>query len=63
MVRYTRPPSPGRRQRGLPPQSIYQTNTGRWSVIKSQPYENKEVIWMVKAVFAVNDEGDEGART
>lgn len=24
-------------------------------------HENKEVIWIVKAVFAVTDEGDEGA--
>lgn len=31
------------------------------AVIKSQTYENKGVIWMVKAVFAVTDEGDEGA--
>lgn len=56
-----RPHPPGRRQRGLPPQGIYQTNTGRWPVIKSQVYENKWVIWMVKAVFAVADERDEGA--
>ncbi|AZU48283.1 hypothetical protein C3B79_2521 [Aeromonas hydrophila] len=31
------------------------------AVIKSQPYENKGVIWMAKAVFAVTDEGDKGA--
>jgi hypothetical protein len=29
--------------------------------IKLQATEHKGVIWMVKAVFAVTDEGDEGA--
>lgn len=56
-----RPHPPGRRQRGLPPQSIYQTNTGRWPVIKSQAYENKEIIWMIKEVLVATDEGNEGA--
>lgn len=31
------------------------------AVIKSQANENKGVIWMVKTVLAVTDEGDEGA--
>lgn len=31
------------------------------AVIKSQVNENKGVIWVVKAVLAVTDEGDEGA--
>ncbi len=60
MVRYTGPPA-DRQRGGQPPQSIYQTNTGRWPVIKSQANENKGVIWIVKAVFAVTDEGDEEA--
>jgi len=31
------------------------------AVIKSQAYENKEIILTVKAILAVTDEGDEGA--
>ncbi|WP_324038369.1 hypothetical protein [Aeromonas caviae] len=60
MVRYTGPPAD--RQRGAsPPQGIYQTNTGRRPATKSQDCENKKVIGMIKAVFAANDQSDEGA--
>lgn len=31
------------------------------AVIKSQAYENKEIILTVKAILAVTDEGNEGA--
>ncbi|GAB5990883.1 hypothetical protein AE1304_03420 [Aeromonas enteropelogenes] len=63
MVRYTGPPSPTRQAKcGQPPLGIYQAKTGQWCDKNPQPSENKEVIWIVKAVFAVTDESDEGAR-
>ncbi len=62
MVRYTRPPSPTRQAttRSAPTKHLSDQH-GKMAIIKLQPTENKGVIWMVKAVFAVTDEGDEGA--
>jgi len=62
MVRYTRPPSPTWQAttRSAPTKHLSDQH-GQMAVIKSQPYENKGVIWMAKAVFAVTDEGDKGA--
>lgn len=62
MVRYTRPPSPTWQAttRSAPTKHLSDQH-GQMAVIKSQANENKGVIWMVKAVFAVTDEGDEEA--
>lgn len=63
MVRYTRPPSPTWQAttRSAPTKHLSDQH-GRWPAIKLQAYENKGVIRVIKAVFAVTDEGDEGAR-
>ncbi|MFQ2318295.1 hypothetical protein ACK32N_14120 [Aeromonas caviae] len=62
MVRYTRPPSPTWQAttRSAPTKHLSDQH-GQMAVIKSQANENKGIIWMVKAVFAATDEGDEGA--
>ena len=62
MVRYTRPPSPTWQvtTRSAPTKHLSDQH-GKMAVIKLQATENKGVIWMVKAVFAVTDEGDEEA--
>ncbi len=62
MVRYTRPPSPTWQAttRSAPTKHLSDQHR-QMAVIKSQANENKGVIWMVKAVFAATDEGDEGA--
>lgn len=62
MVRYTRPPSPTWQAttRSAPTKHLSDQH-GQMAVIKLQSTENKGVIWMVKAVFAVTDEGDEEA--
>ncbi len=62
MVRYTRPPSPAWQAttRSAPTKHLSDQHW-QMAVIKSQANENKEIIWMVKAVFAATDEGDEGA--
>ncbi|WP_141742662.1 hypothetical protein [Aeromonas hydrophila] len=62
MVRYTRPPSPTWQAttRSAPTKHLSDQHQ-QMAVIKSQTYENKEIIWMAKAVFAATDEGDEGA--
>lgn len=62
MVRYTRPPSPTWQAttRSAPTKHLSDQHE-RMAVIKPQTYENKGLIWMAKAVFAVTDEGDEGA--
>lgn len=62
MVRYTRPPSPTWQAttRSAPTKHLSDQH-GQMAVIKSQANENKGVIWMVKTVLAVADEGDEGA--
>ncbi len=62
MVRYTRPPSPTWQvtTRSAPTKHLSDQH-GHMAVIKSQAYENKGVIWMIKAVFAATDEGGEGA--
>ncbi|MFM4723512.1 hypothetical protein [Aeromonas sp. R4-2] len=59
MVRYTGPPA-DRQRGGQPPQSIYQTKTGKWRDKKSQPTENKGVIRKRCALIATSDEGDDG---
>ncbi|MFM5733565.1 hypothetical protein [Aeromonas hydrophila] len=62
MVRYTRPPSPTWQvtTRSAPTKHLSDQH-GQMAVTKSQANENKGVIWMVKTVLAVTDEGDEGA--
>ncbi|HDZ8909536.1 hypothetical protein [Aeromonas dhakensis] len=60
MVRYTGPPA-DRQRGGQPPTKHLSDQHGQMAVIKSQANENKGIIWMVKAVFAATDEGDEGA--
>lgn len=62
MVRYTRPPSPTWQvtTRSAPTKHLSDQH-GKMAVIKLQATENKGVIWMMKAVFAVTDEGDEEA--
>ncbi|EQB8040687.1 hypothetical protein ACV1DG_00520 [Aeromonas hydrophila] len=62
MVRYTRPPSPTWQAttRSAPTKHLSDQHW-KMAVIKLQANENKGVIWMVKAVFAVTDEGDEEA--
>lgn len=62
MVRYTRPPSPTWQAttRSAPTKHLSDQHR-QMVVIKSQVNENKGVIWMMKAVLAVTDEGDEGA--
>ena len=62
MVRYTRPPSPTWQAttRSSPTKHLSDQHR-QMAVIKSQPYENKEIIWTIKAALAVTDEGDEGA--
>lgn len=62
MVRYTRPPSPTWQAttRSAPTKHLSDQHR-QMAAIKLQPYENKGVIWMTKAVFAATDEGDEGA--
>ncbi|CAJ1823454.1 hypothetical protein FICEBENF_02006 [Aeromonas hydrophila] len=62
MVRYTRPPSPTWQAttRSAPTKHLSDQHR-QMAVIKSQAYENKGVIWMVKAVIAATDESDEGA--
>ncbi|HCT2505727.1 TPA: hypothetical protein OTR37_001015 [Aeromonas dhakensis] len=62
MVRYTRPPSPTWQAttRSAPTKHLSDQH-GQMAVIKSQAYENKEIILTVKAILAVTDEGNEGA--
>ena len=61
MVRYTRPPSPTWQvtTRSAPTKHLSDQHR-KMAVIKSQDNENKGIIWIVKAVFAVTDEGGEG---
>ncbi|WP_429072038.1 hypothetical protein [Aeromonas veronii] len=59
MVRYTGPPA-DRQRGGQPPQSIYQTKTGKWRDKNSQATENKGVIRKRRVLNATTDEGDDG---
>ncbi|WP_429155825.1 hypothetical protein [Aeromonas veronii] len=59
MVRYTGPPA-DRQRGGQPPQSIYQTKTGKGCDKNSQPTENKGVIRKRCVLDATTDEGDDG---
>lgn len=59
MVRYTGPPA-DRQRGGQPPQSIYQTKTGKWRDKNLQATENKGVIRNGSALIATYDEGDDG---
>ncbi|MFM5749785.1 hypothetical protein ACET6F_03180 [Aeromonas veronii] len=59
MVRYTGPPA-DRQRGGQPPQSIYQTKTGKWRDKNLQVTENKEVIRNKNVLNATSYEGDDG---
>ncbi|MFQ1947718.1 hypothetical protein ACK35A_20040 [Aeromonas veronii] len=59
MVRYTGPPA-DRQIGGQPPQSIYQTKTGKWRDKNLQPTENKGIIGKISLLFTTTDEGDDG---
>ncbi|WP_421226346.1 hypothetical protein, partial [Aeromonas jandaei] len=56
--------TPGRpptgKEAASPPQSIYQTKTGKGCDKNLQPTENKGVIRKISALIATSDEGDDG---